>query len=342
MFKKLNLRITLSVLVTLATCCVSIYLISVTGIWSVLNTHYSNMVMQILEQKTGNLALFKQTIEKISSQMSNSEEIKYILTYNGATTGLDADPSSEGQINISRIISDLTLEIDGKILPYRSILGAAIFSSVNNLTLSSSGLSNYSWSILSNDPGIQSFTLSDQVSYWSVRSENMPDYYRSNSYVKQNGIVSFIQKIFDKKDQLLGYAVIDIHPDYFINFFKTLPDNQLLSGTHVSLIGSDGRMVPSTDTSLYESYQHKQGLVASDNETHYFIYPLSDTGIRFGFSVPSTYLKNDQYNVLIVSTLIIVGAIIFSIIIAYLISRSIVKPIQKLHSAMQNHSGNYR
>lgn len=336
MFKQLNLKIKLSILITLATCCIAIYLISVRGVYGVLEMHFSEMADQVLTQKTQNLILFQKRIEAIASQISNEEKLQTLLTRQLIPPSYN-DYSVQYK-DMTNYMADTALIIDGKILPYKVIEGAAVFST-QGVAITSEGLSPYPLSLLQTDPGIHSFFTSDKEAYWSVRSDNIPDYYRNNRYIEQRGIVSYILKIRDERNVLLGFMSIDINPEYFYESFAPVVSNSLVTGISVSLIGPDSQTVPMENEHLYDgSRLSKDGLITGDKVSYRFIYSLSDSGIRIGLDLPAQTLKKDKFNVLLVSTVILIVALIFSLTIAIIVSKCIVEPIRKLHFAMQHPS----
>ncbi len=346
MFILLRRRIFRTVLVTLLLCCLLVGGISLFGVRTVVDRQYADLVGKTLAQKSANVETYLQQGVRITKQVTENEAILFILRNHGRMDFLKSPgmPLTETEKSATLLMQKGSeTYLDSLILPYRGILGMTVFDAGSSLMYSSSGLSHYTFDLLEKEPLIRSFVDANDDSCWSVRDDNINDYYRNSAYLKSKGVISLITRIREHSGTVLGYAIVDFNPDTLYLFFTRQQDTQLLQGVQVSVLNRDGKVLPSERKMLsgfpggIPAGQVRESV--PDPARLFYAYPLNDTGMRMILSLPRSGMKAQGNRLLFAVLSVLIPFLVILIWLASRLTRNLADPLDRLRQTMDASTG---
>lgn len=304
-------------------------IISITTYFALKSIVYNNFVSlssKSYTQNIDNITMYRKLIEESSKLITQNTNILGVLT-------------SPYVYNISTIL-DITQT------SYPGILGVALIDASGNEYLSDNVAGYPKFDTLISDKQINSFLLSKDKSYWSVRNEHIAKYYGKDTYNEKLGAVSFITKIYDINGKRIGLLCIDIKPSYIQSLFLD-GSSDFISNSRVYIsIGQDD-ILPHKNEDNTDVYLKNSIVLKNSNSSYHsttldkkyiLLYDTLFNNNKAVLAVPLTPLYMELNQLIMLLIIINLLVLTLSYLIGRILSNSISDPLTKLHKKMLENS----
>jgi hypothetical protein len=323
MFKKLKFKIRNLVILIFSLSIIFIATISYMTIRSVIYDNFVDLSVKNISQKTNNIEIYFKLIEETSKQVSMNPDIINLLK----------EPNYD--TNKVPILSN----IDG-------VLGTALIDIYGKEYLSSYVTSYPSLEEIKNNDVLGKFMSSELLSFWSVRNKDIAGYYNNTHYDEKYGVVTFISKVINENNVIIGYLLIDIDPKYIYETFRN-NNTDFSNDSTAFVVNSKIGVLPSKyniSTSVDLIKEIELGLNTptaykiSSNKKYIITYNTFYDDNKIVVIVPTQKLFDRLSHIrviLIVATLLLIA---ISVLIGIVLTQSISMPLKDLYTKMQNSS----
>lgn len=293
-------------------------------------SRYSN---DIINEINNNIILKFDNINNIGQVLLNNSAVKEILTRSGSSAG---DYSYEDNYKMELLLD--TIKDSNE-----NIHSAYILSNINNNIFATGDITEERGMVFLNEQYRQNYKNSTLYTE-TIDSESNYIWWPTQ-YVLGNHVFILSEKLCDKDNTVLGVLVIHVGVEIMDEIYsniKTSGDSQIY------LIDNNGRILFHTDKNLIGKHFENQDILSKirQSEEDSFILNEHRKEVFIVFNtVPITnwkYIVATDYNQIIADsvkirdvTLIISAACLFFIIlVSFILSRSITKPMHKLMELM--------
>lgn len=229
MFKKINLKIKWSIILFLI---IFITIETIASIVSISRIYYQNF------------STFAQ--EDVELNIDNCDFLISLATY--ATDIVIKDQ------NLIEKVKQREYNLNSLKLSSLSIMGITLYDNNNNKYYSDGMSGVLSFNQLLENQEIASF-INDETknNYFSIRTSSINAIYSNNLiYDFNQGVISYINKLYDDDLNPIGYLFIDFNPRYIYNNFFTFTNEDMTNA--ISFITFDDNYLQTSKNEPYEKY----------------------------------------------------------------------------------------
>lgn len=327
MFKHLSSRI---FILTIAIVCICTLIVSIFSyIWSTktLYRQFEKISINFYNSNSNNLSQYLDNVAESSKQISTNPTLVRILE---STT---FEPGTN-QI-LTSILSGLNLDI----------IGLTLYGK-NDFTYFSNQISDIpSLQVLTDNPEIKNFIMSPKkTAIWVSRYKNISNYY-NGTFRYRYGVLSYILKIRNEPNKILGYAIVDIDITKVFEFFKF--QNTISPNCSTYIVRNITDVLPfsnnKADEKLYPAdigkMKNTSGYFLSSDGKHLVIYEtIKDTNTKDVITIPLENAYNRAFGLKIFLMFFIIICSIFSVYLAYLLNKSIIRPLTGIYNKMKSYN----
>ncbi|HEY8390340.1 MAG TPA: hypothetical protein VIL26_05260 [Clostridia bacterium] len=324
MFKKLRKKIIIYMMCSTA---VFITVLGITSYFIVRTNVYKNFVQFSHQNIT-------QSINSSLFYINSSVQSASMITNNNII--IEELKKDEESTIINPILNNVTNSSFGAMCSYLYDIKGHIYQSSNIGYLPSLDAMN-------ENQHIAEFFADEKKSFISIRTSPVFGIYDNIKYSEEGkseyGIISYIEKIIDEDDSLLGYLFVDINPKKIYDNFFNYKEGDIFEAQ--SYIISDNEYIKYINHSYNVPYEK---IINSQNDTQYILdnkYLVITYSVYTDYTVLVTLIPLSQYrhNMIVIAVVILVLSaimIIASYYIASYTAKKITNPLERLVNKMQN------
>lgn len=330
MFKSLELKIKCLITVALAICFIVVSVVSYFSIKRIGFDNFSNLSVKYIMQKNINFELYMKYIEETSKQITMNPQTLEILKEHNADNNFIAS-------------------LDEMKLSDSNILGVALFWKEGDSITSRNASAYPRLELLRSYASINNFLNSAADCIWLIRDNYTAEHYGYSYFNKKYGVITYITKIYDKAQNILGYLLIDIDIKCIYSFFNS-SSIAFCNKIDIYSLSSDGSILPPRpniirNEDIIPDIEQKiklpepSGCTFSSDRRNLLIFSNpSSSDIKIVSSVPLKDLLVKLNYLVIGSFMITLLLILLSVYIAIRLSRSIIIPLTNLFNKMNKNT----
>ncbi|MBD1382278.1 cache domain-containing protein [Metabacillus arenae] len=323
MFNVLSKRIVLFTVLPVLICSTLLSLFSYLWFQHTLQKQFEQLALSYFQSSSDSLTQYLHYSEEMSKWITNNPKVAKAIS--------ETEHLKEVSTIFDQMIYNNNVDISG----------VTIYKKNGDIYTPSRTSHVPSFSQLIENTNLKAFTQNTQKKYiWISRYQSISSFY--NNRYSNDGIFSYILKLYDTDNQLLGYIVVDLDLKTLYDFFQT--SNKLFNKSQVFMIRDQKDIAGSTKSAtiklnpndLSKMNQKNDGTFISNDRKQLIMFDtMMDSNTKIVMSIPT---KNAyQYSVLF-KALLILFTILFtfsSLYIGIALKKSIIEPITRLYQKMQ-------
>lgn len=289
-----------------------------------LTNDFINHSVQSAEQLNNNIKL----------NLTSFETVANLLTHN--TTIIEAMSTDKYNIDVIPIL-------DSVAMTNLNIAGTCLYG-VNGI--------NYYSSTVQAPPPLDfilkneipdDFVQSADSTTWILREHTIKEYKNYTGYYRSaNGLFSFVSKLRNESNELLGYFLIDI-PINNIYSFPMNKDNIFLNNTSIYILNEQNKIAHTFKQANNNDEAFNPELITNKDITLPIrlknavatVSELENTNTKTVVYTSFRYIKNKFYELIVILFVLDSLFILLVILLVKPLSKSIYKPLQALYSKMK-------
>ncbi len=219
------------------------------------------------------------------------------------------------------------------------IAGVTLYTTGNQVYATSSVSEYPGLEELKNNREINKFFDSEQDNYLSIRTSEITNFYNHVKYDSEYGIITYIVKLFNQKNNIQGYLFVDIKPNYIYHNFFSYSNYLNYKDIETYIVTPEGTYLKSDQNSVenlkYLNLEHHGEISKISKDKKYLIIYKKYLGNSNIISlIPMKPFYNNLAKIGSIIFLSAVILIIISKIIALKLAGYISTPLTRLHEKM--------
>lgn len=194
---------------------------------------------------------------------------------------------------------------------------------------------------LMSNPLFKRFADSKQPTLWWVRYQKLLKYPIYNSNFR-DGLMTLALKIFNSNNQLIGFLLVDMKMNSFLQFFTDREQKNevycLTGENKVLRVPFTKKPAAAIATDIKKAHQSQvQFRISSDRRRLYIFFPIPHSADKIVKVIPYTGIYLQLMSFLILLVILNLCFITLAVISSKMIARSVSQPLTTLYRKMQRH-----